>query len=89
MALLNDALEGSFPLVLVGIGAALLAPVVAPALGSVAKPLAKGAVKGYLAIADRAKEVLAETGEQWSDLVAEVRAESVASTPAAQGAVKG
>ena len=43
-----------------------------------ARPLAKGLIKGYLAVADRMKEVMAEAGEQLSDLVAEARAEYTA-----------
>ncbi len=82
MALFEDVLKVGGPAVLVGVGAVLAAPLVLPAVGSVARPIAKGAVKGYLALADGAKEFLAEAGEQWSDLVAEVRAEQSTSTTA-------
>jgi hypothetical protein len=37
--------------------------------------LAKTLIKGYLVLSDMAKEFAAETGEQISDLVAEVKAE--------------
>lgn len=84
MALLDDVLKVGAPAILVGVGAVLVAPLVLPAVGSVARPLAKGAVKGYLTLADSAKEMFAEAGEQWSDLVAEARAEhSQAAPPAA------
>ncbi len=79
MALLEDVFKVGGPAVLVGVGAVLAAPLLVPAVGSVARPLAKGAVKGYLALAESAKELLAEAGEQWSDLVAEVKAEQAAS----------
>jgi len=68
-------LKGSVPMILVGVGAAVAAPMVIPAIAAVGRPLAKGALKGILAVTDRATELFAEVGEQWSDLVAEVRAE--------------
>lgn len=75
MALLDDVMKFGMPAVLVGVGAVLAAPLVLPAVGSVARPVAKGAIKGYLALADGAKEWFAEASEQWSDLVAEAKAE--------------
>ena len=75
MALLDDVMKLGMPAVLVGVGAVLAAPLVLPAVGSVARPVAKGAIKGYLALADGAKEWFAEVNEQWSDLVAEAKAE--------------
>jgi hypothetical protein len=75
MALLDDVLKVGAPAILVGVGAVLVAPLVLPAVGSVARPLAKGAVKGYLVLADSAKEMFSEATEQWSDLIAEARAE--------------
>ena len=95
MGLLDNVLEIGAPAVLVGVGAVLAAPLVLPVIGSVARPIAKGAVKGYLALADNAKEFFSEASEQWSDLVAEARAEQAAAPhgaarPApAKGAVKG
>jgi hypothetical protein len=67
--------KGSLPMILVGIGAAIAAPVVIPALAAVARPLAKGAVKGVLLVTDQFTELFAEMGEQWSDLVAEAQSE--------------
>ena len=69
-------LKGSVPVMLVGIGAAIAAPMFIPAVAAVGRPLAKGAVKGMLTITDRTRELFAEVGEQWSDLVAEARAEA-------------
>jgi hypothetical protein len=68
-------LKGPLPMILIGIGAAVAAPVVIPALAAVGRPLAKGAVKGLLLVTDQVTELFAEVGEQWSDLVAEARAE--------------
>jgi hypothetical protein len=77
-------LKGSVPMILVGVGAAVAAPVVIPAIAGVARPLVKGAVRGILALSDQVTELFAEVGEQWSDLVAEARAERSGSTPSAE-----
>src|ERR1051326_8028410 len=58
-----------------GIAAVVLAPALIPAIGKGLRPVAKSAVKGYLTVADRAREWVAESGEQWQDLVAEAKAE--------------
>jgi hypothetical protein len=58
-----------------GIGAAILAPLVIPALANIGKPLAKTAVKGGLVFYEKTKEVFAEAGELFEDIVAESRAE--------------
>ena len=75
MALLEDITKGSLSAVLVGVGVALLAPTVLPALGSSLRPLAKALVKGGVVVYDAVKESVAEAGEQFNDLVAEARAE--------------
>src|SRR5262249_42908180 len=59
----------------VGIGAVVLAPVVAPALVRGMRPALKGAIKGYFMLSDRLRHQLAQTGEQFQDLVAEGKAE--------------
>jgi hypothetical protein len=75
MSLFDDISKSWFSSALVGIGAALVAPVVFPALGSGIRPLAKSIVKGGIVVYDKAKELVAEAGEEMSDLVAEVRSE--------------
>lgn len=50
-------------------------PLVVPVVSAGAKPLAKGLIRGYLALYDAVKEMVAEAGEQMSDLVAEAKAE--------------
>jgi hypothetical protein len=89
MALLEDVMENSLPGVVIGaVAAAVLLPLVvgrrvaAGAVGAttvggrgITRPLAKAAVRGYLAVADTVKEVTAEAREQMSDLIAEVREE--------------
>lgn len=59
----------------VAIGAAVLAPMVVPALGKALRPVAKEAIKGFLALSEKARETLAEANEQMQDLVAEAKAE--------------
>jgi hypothetical protein len=70
--------KGSLPVIAVGVGAAIAAPMVIPALAAVGRPLAKGTIKGCLAAADYTREFFAEVAEQWGDLVAEVRSETTA-----------
>jgi hypothetical protein len=86
MALIEEVFETSVPGVIAG---ALATAVVLPMvdLGSRRSPrsdgsgdgllrsLAKAAIRGYVTVADKAKEVAAETRETLGDLAAEVRAE--------------
>lgn len=83
MALFNGVLNGWVPSVLIGVGVALAAPVLLPAAAAGARPLAKTLIKGYLAVAATVQEVVAEAGEQLSDLVAEVQMEQAAGAAAA------
>jgi hypothetical protein len=87
MALFDDMVEGFgsswVSSVLVGIGIALVAPVAVPGLAAGIRPLAKAVIKGGMMVYDKGAEVLAETGEQLSDLVAEVRSELDATASAA------
>jgi hypothetical protein len=48
------------------------------------RSLAKAAIRGYVAVADKSKELAAETRESLGDLVAEVRAEREAAGVHAQ-----
>jgi hypothetical protein len=75
MALFDDMLKGGVPGVLLGVGVALAAPILLPAAAAGARPLAKALIKGGLAVAETVREVVAEAGEQLSDLVAEVQTE--------------
>ena len=87
MALFDDIVAGFenswVPTVLVGVGVALVAPVVVPALAAGMRPLAKAVIKGGVMLYDKGAEVIAEAGEQLSDLVAEVRSEIDATATAA------
>ncbi len=86
MSLFDEIFEKTGPLALIGIGAALVAPVVIPVLGGAFRPVIKSAVRGYLEMTEKAKEVLGEAGEQLSDIIAEVRAEREADARAAEEA---
>ena len=59
----------------VGIGAIVLAPIVAPVLVKAGKPLAKAAIKRGLQLYEQSKGAIAEAGEVFEDLVAEAQAE--------------
>ncbi len=71
MGLLEDSIKG----VAVGVGAVVGIGLISPLLGDRGRPLAKGIVRGYLNLRDKLSEAGAETKEQLSDLVAEVKAE--------------
>ncbi len=72
---IKDVLKGDVSGLAIGVGFALLAPVVLPVLGSVARPILKTAVKGFLVLSDSARSLVAEVGEEVGDIVAEARAE--------------
>lgn len=70
----------------IGVASTLL-PRMLPALGSTVRPLLRSAMKAGYAAVERARELTAEAGEQWEDIMAEARAEEVnrtASRPATQ-----
>jgi len=75
MALLDDLFSGWGTAVLIGVGVAVAAPGLLPAVSTAIRPVAKGLIKGGLYIADSLQEIIAEGGEQLSDLIAEVKAE--------------
>src|SRR5262249_13010516 len=74
MAILDDLTKGPVPLLL-GLGIAVAAPAVIPALAGSLRPLAKVLVSGGITLFAAAKEGGGEAGEQISDLIAETRAE--------------
>ena len=78
MDFLKNAFKGSLTNILIVAGVAMVAPVVLPAVLSMARPVVKGLIKGGMALADKAQEFVAETGEQISDLMAEVKVERAA-----------
>lgn len=76
MAAIDDLLKHRLLLgAAVGIGVVLLAPLVAPSLARVARPLAKSLVKAGLILQEKGREAGAELSEVFEDLLAEARAE--------------
>jgi|YNPNPStandDraft_1061719.scaffolds.fasta_scaffold00004_68 hypothetical protein len=64
----------------IGLGLAIAAISVGPKLVSAGRPLIKGAMKGYLMLQAKSKELLAETSERMQDLYAEAKHEYDQST---------
>jgi hypothetical protein len=88
MGLLDDALKGNIVTGLaIGLGAAILAPVVIPLFANIAKPLAKATIKGGIQLFERGKEAFAEVAEITEDIVAEAKAELAEAAAAPVGAV--
>jgi hypothetical protein len=75
--------------ILVGAAVVLVAPVVAPVVLAGVRPVAKLVIQGGVLVYDKTSEMLAEMGEQTSDLVAEARAELAATPPAPSAASPG
>ncbi|MCA9497680.1 MAG: DUF5132 domain-containing protein [Nitrospirales bacterium] len=61
--------------VVVGAVAAVAVPSIASGIGSVLRPLAKEIIKGGIVAYTAVSEMVAETGEQFNDIVAEAKAE--------------
>jgi hypothetical protein len=83
----NGAAKG----LIIGIGVAVLAPVLLPTLARVGRPVVRAMIKGGMVAYEKGRETAAELGEVVEDLVAEARAEmgqapaeSVSAPPAAQ-----
>ena len=93
MALFDDMVQGLtsswVPSVLVGVGVALVVPIVVPALAGGMRPLAKAVVKGGMMVYDKGAEVIAEASEQLSDMLAEARSEIDAAAAAAAAHANG
>jgi len=76
MALFDNGFKGNIISGLaIGVGTAILAPVIIPVLASIVKPLTKAAIKGGIALYDKNKEIIAEAKEVIEDLVAEAKSE--------------
>jgi hypothetical protein len=68
--------EGSLGLsLLIGVGAAVLAPVLMPGVATAARPLLKGAMKLGVTLYEKGNEAVAEAGEAVEDLIAEAKSE--------------
>jgi hypothetical protein len=78
MALFDEILSGWGTTILIGAGVVLAVPILFPAAGVALRPVAKTLIEGGLALVDSLQEAIAEGGEQFGDLVAEVKAERAA-----------
>ncbi|OUL25018.1 DUF5132 domain-containing protein [Nostoc sp. 106C] len=67
--------DAGAPGVIAGIGAVLLAPVLLPMVAGIGKPIAKSLIKGSMVAYEKSRGALAELGESWEDMIAEVKAE--------------
>ena len=89
MSLIEDVFKGGNVAagLAMGVGAAVLAPLVVPAL----RPVAKSIIKAGLLAYDQGRVALAELNEQTGDIVAEARAElaEAGRTEATAGAATG
>lgn len=73
---IQDLFKGNaIAVVAVGVAAAVLIPVVLPAVARAGKPFAKGLIKGGLIMYERGRETVAELSEVLEDVMAEARAE--------------
>jgi hypothetical protein len=71
---IEDYFEGNIGTGLaVGLGVAVLGPLLRPLVASVVRPAAKMAIRGGIYAYDRGREMVAELNEQASDMVAEAR----------------
>ncbi|KPJ94880.1 MAG: hypothetical protein AMJ53_04195 [Gammaproteobacteria bacterium SG8_11] len=59
----------------IGIGVAVLAPLVLPTVARAARPMARAAIKSGLLLFEKGQETVAELGEVIDDLLAEAQAE--------------
>lgn len=79
MPKLDDLVKNGTPLgIAIGLGAAIAATVIVPALPAIlraSKPTARAAIKSGLVLLEKGKEVMAEASEEFDDMLAEVKAE--------------
>ncbi len=81
MGIFDNGLKGNILSGLaIGIGGAILAPIVLPIVASVTKPLVKAAIKGGILIYEKGKESVSEVSEVFEDIVAEVKSEMAQSS---------
>lgn len=73
----------------IGAAVAMVAPNIVSGIASALRPLAKEVIKGGLVVYNAVSGLVAETGEQFSDLVAEAKAELNKPAASDNGASKG
>jgi len=79
MPKLDDIVKNGTPLgIAIGLGAAVLATVIVPALPAIvraSRPTARAAIKSGLVLLEKGREVMAEANEEFEDMLAEVKVE--------------
>ncbi|MFZ5447217.1 MAG: hypothetical protein ACOZFS_01070 [Thermodesulfobacteriota bacterium] len=81
----KDFLKGPASGVLVGVGLALLAPIVLPVLAKAARPLAKAALHGYFALVDELKSLAADDDKKDTPVLGQLVAAGVEQAASAAG----
>lgn len=74
MALMEEISDRGLALPL-GVGLVVAAVSAGPKLVKAGKPMIKGAIKGYLALHEKTKEMFAESSERMQDIYAEAKHE--------------
>ena len=76
MAILENMFKGNIgTTLLVGVAAAVAAPLITPAMSNLLRPAAKAVIKGGILAYDQGREAVAQLGETASDIAAEARAD--------------
>jgi hypothetical protein len=76
MAFFEDVFEGNIGTGLaMGVGVAVLGPIVAPILSSVLRPVAKAVLQGGMLALDVGRDAAGRLNEMSGDIVSEARAE--------------
>lgn len=70
----------------IGVAVAMVAPSIVTGIASALRPLAKEVIKGGIVVYNAVSGLVAETSEQFSDLVAEAKAEVTQSSTSGNGA---
>ncbi|MCX7823901.1 MAG: DUF5132 domain-containing protein [Syntrophobacterales bacterium] len=60
---------------LIGLGVAIVAPVLLPVIGAAVRPVLKSAIKGGFILYKKSREMVAEVVENIEDIAAEAKAE--------------
>jgi hypothetical protein len=75
MATEQSFISGTGKGIAIGIGVAILAPLLLPTVAKAARPLARAAIKSGILLLEKGRETAAELGEVVDDLLAEAKAE--------------
>jgi hypothetical protein len=78
MAFLEDVFKGGNIVagLAIGVGTAVVLPLIMPAVGTMLRPAAKAIIKGGILAYDQGRQAMARVGEAASDVVAEARSDA-------------